>query len=34
LMAALFLVWKEWLGLDPPEKRRRRWARRRPTTDS
>ncbi|MDB5691489.1 MAG: family transporter [Alphaproteobacteria bacterium] len=24
LMAALFLVWKEWLGLDPPEKRRRR----------
>lgn len=29
LMAALFLVWKEWLGLDPPEKRRRRWQRRR-----
>jgi predicted PurR-regulated permease PerM len=28
LMAALFLVWKEWLGLDPPEKRRRRWRRR------
>jgi predicted PurR-regulated permease PerM len=42
LMAALFLVWKEWLGLDPPEKRRRRQLlrRRRPsppeavTTDS
>jgi predicted PurR-regulated permease PerM len=34
LMAALFLVWKEWLGLDPPAKRRRRWARRRPTSDS
>lgn len=31
LMAALFLVWKEWLGLDPPEKRRRRWQRRRAT---
>jgi predicted PurR-regulated permease PerM len=27
LMAALFLVWKEWLGLDPPERRRRRWRR-------
>ena len=27
LMAALFLVWKEWLGLDPPEKRHRRWRR-------
>ena len=25
LMAALFLVWKEWLGLDPPEPRRRGW---------
>ncbi|HEX4738590.1 MAG TPA: AI-2E family transporter [Allosphingosinicella sp.] len=37
LMAALFLVWKEWLGLDPPEKRRRRWRARRgaaATTDS
>jgi predicted PurR-regulated permease PerM len=40
LMAALFLVWKEWLGLDPPEKRRRRWQRRQgvsvsgPTSDS
>ena len=29
LMAALFLVWKEWLGLDAPQKRRRRWQRRR-----
>ncbi len=27
LMAALFLVWKEWLGLDPPERRRRRFRR-------
>lgn len=24
LMAALFLAWKEWLGLDPPPRRRRR----------
>lgn len=29
LMAALFLVWKEWLGLDAPRKRKRRWQRRR-----
>ncbi len=37
MMAALFLVWKEWLGLDPPERRRRRWRRRAapaPTSDS
>jgi predicted PurR-regulated permease PerM len=32
LMAALFLVWKEWLGLDAPGRQRRR--RRKPTSDS